>query len=166
MTASAGALPSFAVKPIGVIHTPFHESTGTPIQPIYAEGIEGWAEIQPEFAEGLTDLAGFERIWLIYPFDRAQRPRMVVTPYRDNRPHGIFATRAPCRPNPIGLSCVRLLAVENLVLRIADVDVLDGTPLWDIKPYVAAFDAFPKSRSGWFDASASRQTRADKRFQS
>lgn len=155
----------FTVKPIGVIHTPFRQSEGAPIQPAFAEGAEGTVVVEPEYAEGLRDLEGFERIWLLYWCDRAGPARLTVTPYLDRSAHGVFATRAPARPNPIGMSAVRLLAVEGNVLRVADVDILDGTPLVDIKPYVARFDSFQTQRNGWFDTAEGNRTRADSRFE-
>ena len=152
------------LTPIGVIHSPFRAAPGTPIQPAYAGEAEGAVEVFPEFEAGLRDLAGFERIWLLYGFDRAGPARLRVVPFRDLVERGIFATRAPCRPTPIGLSCVRLVAIAGRRLTVAGVDVLDGTPLLDIKPYVPEFDAYPRSRAGWLDASPERQTRADARF--
>ncbi|MCC7175396.1 MAG: tRNA (N6-threonylcarbamoyladenosine(37)-N6)-methyltransferase TrmO [Bryobacterales bacterium] len=153
------------MKPIGVIHTPFRHSEGTPIQTAFAEGKEGTAVLKPEYAEGLKDLEGFERIWLIYWFDRAAGAcKLVVTPYLGDAPHGVFATRAPARPNPIGMSPVRLLAVEGNVLHLADVDILDGTPLLDVKPYVSRFDCFRTTRNGWVDAAGDRRVVADNRF--
>jgi len=139
------------IEPIGVIHTPHARPAGTPIQPRMAEGIEGTVEVYEQFAPGLKDLNGFERIWLIYWLDRAPEARLVVRPFMDDTPRGLFACRAPCRPNPIGISCVRLLGVEGAVLRISDVDMLDGTPLLDIKPYAPHFDAFEVGRCGWMD---------------
>jgi tRNA (adenine37-N6)-methyltransferase len=112
---------------------------------------------------GLRDLLGFERIWLIYYFDRARPAALEVAPYLDTQSHGVFATRAPARPNPIGLSCVKLLAVEGNRLQISEVDILDGTPLWDIKPYVPDFDAFDSERNGWY-ANAKGSGSADDRF--
>jgi tRNA-Thr(GGU) m(6)t(6)A37 methyltransferase TsaA len=106
-------------------------------------------ELFSEFTPGLRDLEGFERIWLLYWFDRARPAQLEVTPYLDTQKHGIFATRAPSRPNSIGLSCVRLLAVEGSRLRVAELDVLDETPLLDIKPYVPEFDVFAVTRVGW-----------------
>jgi tRNA (adenine37-N6)-methyltransferase len=151
------------LTPIGLIHSPHHQAEGTPIQPRWAAGVEGSVEMFPEFAPGLRDLAGFDRVWLIYWFDRARAAQLEVVPYLDTKTHGIFATRAPSRPNPIGLSCVRLLAVEGSLLRVADLDVLDGTPLLDIKPYVPDCDVFPVERIGWF--ARARGTRiADGRF--
>jgi len=156
------------VDPIGVIHSPFEGPKGAPIQPRAAEGAVGTVEVFEPFAEGLADLEGFERVWLLYWFDRAAAPRMTVTPFLDNRPRGLFATRAPCRPNPIGMSPVRLLRVEGRVLHVADIDVLDGTPLLDIKPYAPAFDCYPGVRSGWLDEAdadrEARRARADGRF--
>ncbi len=153
-------------NPIGIIRTPFTQPAGTPIQSAFAAGAPGTVELFPEFADGLQDLGGFDRVWLLYCLDRAPAGRLRVIPFRDTVEHGVFATRSPCRPNPLGLSCVRLLAVEGRMLRIADVDMLDGTPLLDIKPYVPRFDAFPASRAGWFDTSGVQTTHADNRFAS
>jgi tRNA-Thr(GGU) m(6)t(6)A37 methyltransferase TsaA len=139
------------IRPIGVIRSPFTDPGATPIQPRFASGVEGRIELDPAFAAALSDLAGFERIWALYLFDRARPYSLEVVPYLDSETRGLFATRAPARPNPIGLSVWRLLAVEGSVVRVADVDVLDGTPLLDIKPYVPAFDAFPESRCGWLE---------------
>ncbi len=152
-------------EPIGTIRTPFRRQAGTPIQPFAAEGAEGTVEVNPAWAEGLADLEGFERIWLLYAFDRAGEPRMRVTPYLDRTARGLFAVRAPCRPNPVGFSAVRLLGIEDCTLRVADVDMLDGTPLLDIKPYVPRFDSFPDSRAGWTDAASGGRTVADERFE-
>ena len=157
--------PNFQLKPIGVIHTPFRKSTGVPIQPRLGHNAEGTVEIIPAYREALRDLSGFDRIWLIYWFDRARSPRLRVVPYLDTHAHGLFATRAPSRPNPIGMSPVRLLAVEGCILRIAGVDILDGTPLVDIKPYSPQFDCFPDSKSGWLDAVAREYQEADGRFE-
>jgi tRNA-Thr(GGU) m(6)t(6)A37 methyltransferase TsaA len=153
-----------SVRPIGVIHTPFRAGPGTPIQPVFATGTEGVVTVHGEFALALTDIEGFDRLWLIYWLDRAGPYEPVVTPYRDTVGRGLFATRAPCRPNPIGLSVVRLLERRGATLRVADIDVLDGTPLIDIKPYVPRFDAYPQARAGWFDASGTDRAVADDRF--
>ena len=159
------------MSPIGVIHTPHAQPAGTPIQPRMAEGIEGTVEVYEPFVAGLDGLDGFERIWLIYWFDRSPGPRLAVTPFMDDHERGVFACRAPCRPNPIGISCVRLLGVEGDILRVSDVDMLDGTPLLDIKPYAPHFDAFGVARIGWMAtahrARASREGHAqvaDDRF--
>jgi tRNA-Thr(GGU) m(6)t(6)A37 methyltransferase TsaA len=141
---------SMSLNPIGVIHSSFIEARDTPIQPVFAEGSQGVVEVYEPYRQGLKDLEGFERIWLIYWFHRASRPRLLVKPYMDDTERGLFATRAPCRPNPIGISAVRLIRVENGTLYIEDVDILDGTPLLDIKPYVPKFDCFEAKRIGWF----------------
>ena len=152
------------LKPVGVIHSPFKEQRGTPIQPSMAGGAAGWVEVFPEYGQALEDLEGFERIWLIYWIDRAGETRLKVTHYLDNKEHGVFATRAPSRPNPLGLSCVRLLSRQGCRLDIADVDILDNTPLLDIKPYVPGFDTFRVSRVGWCDKQLPQVKQADKRF--
>jgi len=123
------------LKQIGIIHSPFRQARGTPIQPAFAEGVRGEVHVKAEYAEGLLDLEGSERIGLVYWFDRAGAPRMRLTPFRDTAQHGVFATRAPCHPNPIGLSAVKLLEVDGRVLHISELNVLDGTPLLDVKPY-------------------------------
>ncbi|OGV73302.1 MAG: tRNA (N6-threonylcarbamoyladenosine(37)-N6)-methyltransferase TrmO [Lentisphaerae bacterium RIFOXYB12_FULL_65_16] len=152
------------IRPIGIISTPFKEPKGTPIQPVFAEEDHGTAEVLPEYSDALADLAGFERVWLIYWFDRVGPVQLRVTPFRDTVAHGLFATRVPCRPNPIGLSCVRLREVRGNTLVFSGADMLDGTPLLDIKPYVPGFDAFPGIRAGWFDKPGTDRTHADGRF--
>ncbi len=153
------------IKPIGTIHTPFRQAQGTPIQSSVANGAEGTIELLPEFGPGLKDLEGFDRLWLIYQFDRASEPQLIVQPYLDPSEHGIFATRSPARPNKIGMSPVRLLGIEGNRIRIADVDMLDGTPLLDIKPYVPAFDHFPITRTGWYKDTSPVGAVADGRFE-
>jgi len=152
------------IQPIGIIRTGFIEAVGTPIQPAYAKQAEGQVIVDEEFEPALADLEGFERLWLIYWMDRASPFKPMVVPYRDTRKHGLFATRSPCRPNPIGLSVVRLLRREGRILHVADIDILDGTPLLDIKPYVPEFDAHPSSKAGWFDACRVDRKVADRRF--
>jgi tRNA-Thr(GGU) m(6)t(6)A37 methyltransferase TsaA len=151
------------LKPIGTIHSPHKEAPGTPIQPRWANGIEGYADIDPALAPGLRDLDGFERIWLIYWFHRAAPAALEVVPFMDDKPHGIFATRAPTRPNSIGISSVRLLGIAGNRLRLADLDILDGTPLLDIKPYLPSCDVFDVKRLGWY-AQARGDGKADDRF--
>ena len=153
-------------QPIGVIHTPFEDAEGMPIQPSGAAGIRGTVEVLPEFEEGLRDLGGFSHVTLIYHFHRAEGHRLVVVPFMDSEPRGVFATRAPTRPNPIGLSTVRLVAVRRNVLEIEGVDMLDGTPLLDIKPYVPEFDGKADVRIGWLAGARgrSRAQRSDDRF--
>lgn len=152
------------VKPIGIIHSPFSEPQGTPIQPVFAQGSEGTVEVLAQYEEALADLEGFERIWLLFWLDRASAFKPKVKPYMDDTLRGLFATRAPSRPNPIGLSCVKLLSVEGNILKVADIDILDGTPLLDIKPYVGKVDCFDVKRSGWLDTVAERSKKADNRF--
>jgi len=149
---------------IGRIRTPFIEPTGTPIQPAFALGVEGQVVLGSGFSSALKDIEGFERLWLIYWLDRITTRRLQVVPYRDTQERGVFATRAPCRPNPIGMSSVRLLRRESDVLHVADVDILDGTPLLDIKPYVPEYDAHPLSKAGWVDSTTSSRRVADGRF--
>jgi len=137
--------------PIGIIHSPFKEPRGTPIQPPGARGIPGSVELFPEYVEGLKDLDGFSHIILIYHFHLAKRPSLLMKPFMDDQPHGIFAIRAPSRPNPIGISVVRLVRIENNVLHIEDVDIIDGTPLLDVKPYIPEFDPQQVEKRGWLE---------------
>lgn len=153
------------LRPIGVIHSPHTKAAGTPVQASLAAGVEGTAEVFPEFASGLKDIEGFERIWLVYWFDRAKEPELIVVPYLDSASHGLFATRAPCRPNSIGISAVRLLEVRGNLLRVDGLDVLDDTPLLDIKPYIPSFDVFPAQRIGWLGKATSVSVTADSRFE-
>jgi len=152
--------------PIGSIHSPFTEITGMPIQPNGARGVRGTVEIFEEFKEGLNDTSAFSRIILIYAFHRCQSYKLTVTPFLDSTHRGVFATRAPCRPNPIGLSIVRLIEVKGTTLVIEDVDILDGTPLLDLKPYVPEFDSYPDSSSGWLEhiVQDAEAVRSDSRF--
>ena len=151
---------------IGRVHSPFKQATGTPIQPYRAGSAPGYVILRPEFVDGLEDLDGFDRIWLIYWFHRAAATKMSVIPYRDTVAHGLFATRVPARPNTIGMSCVRLLNIEGNILRLAEVDILDDTPLLDIKPYVPAFDSFEQARAGWYVNKTAAAVVADDRFES
>lgn len=154
------------LRPIGVIRTRFREPAGTPIQPSRDTGSRAEVIIDEAFRAGLQDLSGFERIWLVYWLDRAAPAGMLVKPFLDTQLRGVFSTRAPARPCPIGISAVRLLRVQDGVLEVADVDILDGTPLLDIKPYVPEFDCYPSARAGWFDESQSKLRLADERFDS
>lgn len=153
------------LKPIGVIHSPFKKCKNMPIQTAMATGVVGSVEIFDEFAPGLKDLAGFDRIWLLFWLHRAGPARMAVKPFLDSQERGLFATRAPSRPNPIGLSNVRLLAVEGSILRVADLDILDGTPLLDIKSCVPRFDYLTANHCGWLDAISKSERVADDRFE-
>jgi len=140
-----------------------------PIQPTGARGVAGTVELLPEYREGLADLDGFSHIYLLYHFHRSQpftAASLRVRPFLDDCDRGVFATRAPRRPNPIGLSVVRLVSIRECVLAIRDVDVVDGTPLLDLKPYVPAWDAIADAKAGWLEAQAGRAAnqRADGRF--
>jgi tRNA-Thr(GGU) m(6)t(6)A37 methyltransferase TsaA len=138
-------------RPIGVVRSEHVAPEKTPIQSIYAHGCRGQAEILPEYAEGLTDLEGFSHIYLIYDLHRAQDSSLVAKPYLQDVERGVFATRAPSRPNRIGLSIVKLLYREGNVLHLDWVDILDGSPLLDIKPYVGRFDRIEHTQDGWQD---------------
>jgi tRNA-Thr(GGU) m(6)t(6)A37 methyltransferase TsaA len=152
--------------PIGIIHTPFSSPEGTPIQPRGADGIEGTVEVFSEFVDGLADLQGFSHIFLIYHFHLAKPFSLRVKPFLDDKAHGLFATRAPARPNPIGISIVELLDVDDNMLHIRDVDVIDHTPLLDIKPYVPDFDEREATKIGWLEYKAKKieKTIDDGRF--
>ena len=141
----------FIMRPIGVIHSPFTNKKQTPIQPTRSQAV-GQVVVYPEFVEGLQDVEGFSHIILLYAFHQSEGYTLRVKPFLDDQSHGLFATRHPCRPNPIGLSIVRLLARRDNVLEIEGVDVLDGTPLLDIKPYVPDFDVRTDTHTGWYGA--------------
>ena len=137
------------MKAIGTIHSPFTDLAGMPIQPAGAAGVAGTVDVFEEYQDGLQDLDGFSHLVLLYLFHRSEGYNLKVVPFMDKEPRGIFATRAPKRPNPIGLSVVQLDRIENGVLHIRNVDMLDGTPLLDIKPYVPEFDSQADVRTGW-----------------
>jgi tRNA-Thr(GGU) m(6)t(6)A37 methyltransferase TsaA len=166
MNTSTEAGGMMTYSPIGTIHSPFKETEGMPIQPTGAQGVSGTVEVEPEYADGLKDLDGFSHIILIYHFHLSQGYSLVVKPFMDDTPRGLFATRAPKRPNPIGLSVVRLVRVEGCTLHVENVDVVDGTPLLDIKPFVPVFDAPQVVRLGWLAENADKSfgMRADDRF--
>ena len=153
-------------QPIGIIHSQFEDIAGMPIQPVGASKIKGIIEIFLEFAEGLKDLEGFSHIILLYHFHKVEVSELIVTPFMDSQSHGVFATRAPKRPNPIGLSIVRLVSIEKNILNIKNIDILDGTPLLDIKPYVPEFDNHHVGRIGWLEQSNGkiRNKKSDERF--
>ncbi len=141
----------FIYKAIGTIHSGFYEQSTTPIQSVFSDA-KGTVEIFPDYSKGLKDIEGFSHIFLIYHFDRAMEHCLVQKPFLDgSSERGIFATRHYNRPNHIGLSLVELTGVKGNVLEISGVDILDGTPLLDIKPYVRQFDIRDNVRSGWFD---------------
>jgi tRNA-Thr(GGU) m(6)t(6)A37 methyltransferase TsaA len=135
--------------PIGVIHSPFKEPKGTPIQPSIIKGIKGKVEIFPEYTEGLQDIEGFSHIILIYHFHLSKKPSLKAKPFMDDKIHGIFAIRGPSRPNPIGISIVRLIMVKKNILYVENLDIVDKTPLLDIKPYVPDFDKAEVTKIGW-----------------
>ena len=140
-------------RSIGIIHTPFRDLSGMPIQPSAAEGVEGKVILDPALQEGLQDLEGFSHIILLYYFHQAGDPKLLVKPYLDDEQRGLFATRAPRRPNGIGFSIVKLLEIQGNILTVANVDILDGTPLLDIKPYIPYFDHPEADRVGWLEKS-------------
>ena len=160
------ALDAVTYTPIGIVHSPFTTLEGMPLQTVAAQGIPGSIELAPAFRGGLKDLKAFSHLILLTHLHHMSGYALEVTPYLDDQAHGIFATRSPRRPNPIGLSVVRLIAIEEDTLQIEDVDILDGTPLLDLKPYVPTFDARETKRIGWFAARIDRvhTTRADGRF--
>lgn len=137
------------VNPIGVIHSPFHTKDSCPIQPTDPSAAEGRVEVFPEYAAGLKDIEAFSHVYLMYLFDRAGEIQLVRPTFLDDTPHGVFATRHPCRPNGIGLSIVRLLGRQDNVLVVDGIDILDATPLLDVKPYIPRFDAFECASNGW-----------------
>lgn len=153
-------------EPIGVIHSPFFDVKGMPIQPTGAADVAGTVEVLPQFHEGLADLDGFSHVVLLYHFHRSDGFALKVVPFLDISVRGVFATRAPRRPNPLGLSIVRLEAVRDGVLHVRGMDVLDGTPLLDIKPYVPAFDHPESVRVGWMEQGDRKvpEVRSDNRF--
>lgn len=152
------------LRSIGIIRTPFKQQTGTPIQPRFAREAEGEVLVFEPFSEGLQDLDGFERIWLLFLLDRSKPWQPIVVPYLDNTPRGMFATRTPSRPCPIGLSVVELLSISENRLTVRGVDILDRSPLLDIKPYVPEFDSFPGSKAGWLSDPPAGCRTADSRF--
>jgi len=140
----------YIMRPIGMIHSPFTDKGKTPIQPTRSTAL-GTVEVYPEFVDGLQDIDGLSHIILLYVFHRSSGYSLKVKPYLDDQLHGLFATRYPERPNPIGLSIVRLLSRKGNSLSIEGVDVLDGTPLLDIKPFVPDFDIQTNHSTGWYD---------------
>jgi len=141
---------------IGIIHSPFKEPKGTPIQPIAAQGIDGTVEVFQEYTEGLNDLDGFSHVILVYHFHLSEESSLKVKPFMDDQTHGVFSTRAPNRPNPIGISVVQLIKIEGNILQVEDLDIIDGTPLLDIKPYVPEFDIRDAKKKGWLEKNVSK----------
>jgi len=153
-------------RQIGIIRSPFAEARETPIQPAGAAGINGSVELFPEYARALKDLEGFSHIILLYHFHLSKGSSLVVKPFLDSESRGVFSTRSPSRPNNIGLSVVRLVGIEENILHIQDIDIIDGTPLLDIKPYVPDFDIREVQRFGWLENNIHklRDARDDGRF--
>jgi tRNA-Thr(GGU) m(6)t(6)A37 methyltransferase TsaA len=165
--ASGGpASPGPGYSPIGHVRSPYTRVDGMPLQTIAAAGVAGRVEVLPELADGLRDLAEFSHAWLLCHLDRSEGYETVVVPFLDDRPRSLFATRSPRRPNPIGLSLVRVVRVDGAVLHVEELDLLDGTPVLDIKPYVPLFDARETDRIGWFADAGPRvfDVRADVRY--
>jgi len=154
-------------RPIGIIYSPYKEPRGIPIQPTAAKDIEGIIEIFPEYTEGLKDIQGFSHIILIYHLHLSKEFSLKVKPYMDDNMRGVFATRSPSRPNPIGISIVRLNKVDNNILYIRNIDIVNGTPLLDIKPYVPEFDIWKVERIGWLDKKINKLSKVkdDGRFE-
>lgn len=143
---------SITLEPIGHIRSPFTALENMPIQPAGAKAIIGTLEILPQYTEGLADLGGFSHLYLLYHFHRARRTALSVIPFLDKVERGVFATRSPLRPNHLGISIVELLEVRGNEVRVRGVDILDNTPLLDIKPYIESFDQVGNSTSGWMKA--------------
>ena len=159
---------SFTYEAIGIIRTPHQTIEGVPIQSCVAKECEGSILLHEQYVDGLEDLEGFSHIILIYHLHKSKNFNLKPVPFLDTKPHGVFATRAPRRPNPIGISVVRLTGIHENVLEIENVDILDGTPLLDIKPYIPEFDAFKTDRTGWFEkrSSSIEDVKSDSRFKS
>lgn len=155
-----------SLKSIGIIHSPFTELSGMPIQPTSESNAPGHVELYPDYVEGLSDLDGFSHIYLLYLLHKVQKTKLTVTPFLDTQPHGVFATRAPNRPNPIGLSLVKLVRIEGNLLYLDKIDILDGTPLLDIKPYIPGFEDTRDIRTGWLENArhSVQEARSDRRF--
>ncbi len=146
-------------NPIGVIHSPFTKTDGMPIQPPGAAGVAGTVEVFEQFRDGLMDLDGFSHVILLYLFHQSRGYDLHVTPFLDDLTRGVFATRAPRRPNPLGLSILQLDNIEDGILYVSNIDILDGAPLIDIKPYVPDFDAQADVRTGWLEKAGKQVTR-------
>ena len=153
-------------EPIGVVRSPFTECAGMPLQPPAAPEVEGRIELEPDYVPGLLDLDGFSHVWVLAHLHRAAEVDLQIVPFLDTELRGVFATRSPGRPNPISISVFRLLGVDGASIRVAGVDLLDGTPVLDVKPYVPRFDMRQPTRIGWFEGRDAdvEWRRADDRF--
>jgi tRNA (adenine37-N6)-methyltransferase len=155
------------INPIGVIRTPHTDIKNMPIQPIAAEGIKGHIELLPQYVPGLKDMEGFSHITLVYRFHKIVGFELEVIPFMDDKSHGIFASKAPKRPNAIGISTVKLIGIEGNKIHIEQVDMLDGTPLIDIKPFYPRYDNRENVQIGWLEKNKDlpiEMLRADERF--
>lgn len=150
------------MDPIGIIRTPYNRKQDCPIQPLHASGVSGCVEVSKQYAEGLKDIETFSHIYLLYLFDRADAIRLVRPTFLDDTPHGIYASRHPCRPNGIGMSIVKLIRRDGNSLIVEGVDMLDQTPLLDIKPYIAKYDSVPTASEGWTENIQWRQKPEDR----
>lgn len=160
-------MESIMINPIGVIHTPFKEVKNMPIQPLAADGIKGYIELLPDFVPGLKDLEGFSHITLLYRFHKIVGYELEVIPFMDTENRGIFSCKAPKRPNALGISTVKLISIEGNIIHIEQVDMLDGTPLIDIKPFYPMYDNRENVRTGWLEESgdlAFKKLHSDDRF--
>ena len=160
------ALQSVEYRPIGVIRSPFTQPQGVPIQAAFAQDVHGVVELEPQYVDGLKDLEGFSHLILLYHFHLSETYALQTRPFLEEEVHGVFATRAPKRPNAIGISVVRLERIEGTKLYVSGLDVVDGTPLLDIKPYVPHFDDRRGARIGWLSNTVHRakEKKADDRF--
>ncbi|OQY28400.1 MAG: tRNA (N6-threonylcarbamoyladenosine(37)-N6)-methyltransferase TrmO [Candidatus Cloacimonetes bacterium 4572_55] len=154
------------MNPIGVIRSPWKTIEDMPIQAIGGEGVVGYIELYPKFIDGLKGLDGFSHIFLLYLFHRNKDYNLLTKPFLSDNLKGVFATRAPKRPNPIGLSTVEIISIEDNIINVRNIDILDETPLLDIKPYVQAFDSFTHVKNGWLEDAMHRAItyKSDKSF--
>jgi tRNA-Thr(GGU) m(6)t(6)A37 methyltransferase TsaA len=146
----------YSMRPIGSVSSPYNETRNVPKGLGAKHEAEGVLQILPEFEAGLTDIEGFSHLFVLWLFDRSEGFALLGTPPSDNRPHGVFATRSPRRPNPIGLTVVELLRRDGTRLHVRGVDMLDGTPILDIKPYLSSV-APEKLRRGWLAEAEARK---------
>ena len=161
-------MPQITFNPIGIIHTPFISANNMPIQGIGGKGIRATIEIFPEFVAGLKDLEGFSHIILLYHLHLVEKHALIVKPFMDDKQRGIFATRSPVRPNPIGMTTVRLIEIKDNLLMVEDIDMIDKSPLLDIKPCLPSIDDIQELRLGWLTGKVEQFSliKSDKRFTS
>jgi len=153
-------------NPIGYVSSPIKSRVNAPIQSIGAGDVNGYIEVREDLVEGLIHLEGFSHIYVIYHFHRTEDFKLLCQPFLDDEAHGVFATRAPNRPNPIGISVVKLNEIVNNKVYISSIDMLDGTPVLDIKPYIEKFDSFLNTKNGWLEKNLNdvKTYRSDNRF--